>query len=162
MMDRTVLRPNTLVRAGLVLTATGIVSASSVRHALDDTSDLPFAYGFLLYLGLILLASARRQLPTAPLIAFGAFAVTYLGATLSTGGDDLGVVLYVGAAGLAFGATRRLFRPLTVAAFALWTPALRFFGPDPTGGLFPAALAAAAILSLFFLVAVLISREAID
>jgi hypothetical protein len=161
-IDRTVLRPDTLIRAGLVLTATGIVSASSVHHALDDTSDLPFAYGFLLYLGLILLASARRQLPTAPLIAFGAFAATYLSATFSTGGDDLGVVLYVGAAALAFGATRRLFRPLTVAAFALWTPALRLFGPDPTGGLFPAALAAAAILSLFFLAAVLISREAID
>lgn len=32
-----------------MLTATGIVSAASVRNALDDSSALPFAYGFLLY-----------------------------------------------------------------------------------------------------------------
>ena len=162
MIDRTAFRPDTLVRAGLVLTATGIVSASSVWHAYDESSDLQFAIGFLLYLGLVLIASARRQLSAAPLIAFVAFAVAYLGAAFSIAGNDLGVVLYVGAAALAYIVTPRLFRPLTVAAFALWTPALRLFGPDPTGGLFPAALAAGAILSLFFLVAVLISRDAVD
>jgi hypothetical protein len=159
-IDRLAFRPDTLVRAGLVLTATGIVSASSVWHALDERSDLSFVYGFLFYLGLILIASARRQFSAAPLVAFGAFAVTYIGATFSTGGDKAGVVLYVAAAALAYVSTRRLFRPLTVAAFALWTPALRLFGPDPTGGLFPATLAAGAVLALLFLAAVLISRDA--
>ena len=162
MIDRAAFRPDTLVRVGLVLTATGIVSASSVRHAIDESSDLPFAYGFLFYLGLIFIASARRQRSMTPLIAFGAFALTYIGAIFSIGGDDLGIVLYVGAAALAVVVTPRLFRPLTVAAFALWTPALRLFGPDPTGGLFPAALAAGAILALFFLCAVLISRDTVD
>ena len=162
MIDRLAFRPETLARAGLVLTATGIASASSVWHALDESYDLSFVFGFLFYIGLILIASARRQLAAAPIIAFAAFAVTYIGATFSTGGDRAGIVLYVGAAALAYVSTRRLFRPLTVAAFALWTPALRLFGPDPTGGLFPIALAGAAVLALVFLAAVLISRDAID
>jgi hypothetical protein len=162
MIDRTAFRPEALVRVGLVLTATGIVSASSVWHALNESSNLNLVFGFLFYLGLILIASVRRQISAAPLIAFGAFAVTYVGAVVSIRGDDLGILLYVGAAALAFVATRPPFRPLTVAAFALWTPALRLFGPDPTSALFPAALAAAAILALFFLVAVLISRDAVE
>jgi len=161
-IDRTAFRPDTLVRAGLVLTATGVVSAASVRYALSDTSDLPLAYGFLFALGLILIGSAHRQLSAAPLVAFGAFAATYLGAAFSAGGFDQGIALYVAAAALAYLATRRPFRPLTVAAFALWTPALRLFGPDPTGALFPPALAAAAVLALFFLVAVLLARNAAD
>jgi len=161
-IDRLAFRPETLARAGLVLTATGIASASSVWHALDESYDLSFVFGFLFYVGLILIASARRQLAAAPIIAFAAFAVTYIGATFSTGGDRAGIVLYVGAAALAYVSTQRLFRPLTVAAFALWTPALRLFGPDPTGGLFPIALAGAAVLALVFLAAVLISRDAID
>jgi len=161
-IDRTAFRPDTLVRAGLVLTATGVVSAASVRYALSETSDLPFAYGFLFALGLILIGSAHRQLSAAPLIAFGAFAATYLGAAFSAGGFEQGIALYVAAAALAYLATRRPFRPLTVAAFALWTPALRLFGPDPTGDLFPPALAAAAVLALFFLVAVLLTRSAVD
>jgi hypothetical protein len=161
-IDRPAFERDTLVRAGLVLTATGIVSAAAVRHALDDSSDLPFAYGFLFFLGLILLASPRRQLSAAPLIAFGAFAATYLGATFSAGGNDPGVVLYVATAALAYLVTPRPFRTLAVAAFALWTPALRLFGPDPTAGLFPPFLAIAAVLALAFLVAVLVSRDAAD
>jgi len=89
-IDRTAFRPDTLVRAGLVLTATGIVSAASVRYALDETNELPLAYGFMFFLGLVVLASARRQLSIASPIAFGAFAATYIGATFSGGGDELG------------------------------------------------------------------------
>ena len=85
MIDRLAFRPETLARAGLVLTATGIASASSVWHALDENYDLSFVFGFLFYIGLILIASARRQLAAAPIIAFAAFAVTYIGATFSTG-----------------------------------------------------------------------------
>jgi hypothetical protein len=151
---------DTLIRVGLVLSGTGIVSAAAVRHALNDASDLPFAYGFLFFLALVLLASPRRQLSFAPLIAFGAFAATYIGATFSNGGDDAGIVLYVATAALAYLVTPRPFRTLAVAAFALWTPALRLFGPDPTAGLFPAAVAVAAVLALAFLVFTLISRSA--
>jgi hypothetical protein len=151
---------DTLIRAGLVLSGTGIVSAAAVRHALDDSSDLPFAYGFLFFLGLVLLASPRRQLSFAPLVAFGAFAATYIGAAFTTGGNDAGIVLYVVTAALAYLVTPRPFRTLAVAAFALWTPALRLFGPEPTAGLFPAVLAVTAVLALLFLVFTLISRNA--
>jgi hypothetical protein len=142
-----------------VLSGTGIVSAAAVRHALNDASDLPFAYGFLFFLALVLVASPRRQLGVAPLIAFGAFAATYIGAAFSAGGDDAGIVLYVATAAFAYLVTPRPYRTLAVAAFALWTPALRFFGPDPTAGLFPGALAVAAVLALLFLVFTLISRS---
>lgn len=162
MIDGNSARPYTVVRAGVVLTATGIISASSVRFALDDSSDLPFAFGFLLYFALILVASVRRPPSAAPLAALVAFAATYLGFTFTAGGTDLGIVLYVAAAAFAYLATARVFRPLTVAGFALWTPALRLFGANPTAGLFPAALAAGAVLALFFVVAVLISRDAVD
>ena len=160
MIGRAGFERDTLIRAGLVLSGTGIVSAAAVRHALDDSSDLPFAYGFLFFLGLVLLASPRRQVSFAPLVAFGAFAATYIGATFSGAGDDAGIVLYVVTAALAYLVTPRPFRTLAVAAFALWTPALRLFGRDPTAGLFPAALAIAAVLALLFLVFTLISRNA--
>lgn len=160
MIGRAGFERDTLIRAGLVLSGTGIVSAAAVRHALDDSSDLPFAYGFLFFLGLVLLASPRRQLSFAPLVAFGAFAATYIGAAFTTGGNDAGIVLYVVTAALAYLVTPRPFRTLAVAAFALWTPALRLFGPEPTAGLFPAVLAVTAVLALLFLVFTLISRNA--
>jgi len=159
-IDRAGFERDTLIRAGLVLSGTGIVSAAAVRHALDDSSDLPFAYGFLFFLGLVLLASPRRQLSFAPLVALGAFAATYIGAAFTTGGNDAGIVLYVVTAALAYLVTPRPFRTLAVAAFALWTPALRLFGPEPTAGLFPAVLAVTAVLALLFLVFMLISRNA--
>src|SRR5207247_493073 len=59
-------------------------------------------------------------------------------------------------------ATPTTFRPLTVAAFALWTPAIRFFGPDPLAGQFPPLLAFASVLSLINLVATLLDRTARD
>jgi hypothetical protein len=58
--------------------------------------------------------------------------------------------------------TPRLFRPVTVAAFALWTPALRFFGPEPLAGGFPVVLALASLLGLLNLVAALLDRRGGD
>ena len=153
---------DTITRAGLLLTATGIVSAATVRHAIDEGGDIVFAYGFLLYLVLILLAVPRRQLRAAPIIAFVAFAAMYLSAELGEKTNDLLLSLYVIAAAAAYQASPRVFRPLAVAAFALWTPAFRLFGPTPFGDLYPVWMAIATILALFFLVAVLLSRDTTD
>ena len=153
---------DTITRAGLLLTATGILSAATVRHAIDEGSDIIFAYGFTLYLLLVLFAVPRQQLRVAPLVAFGAFAAMYLSATFSAGTNDLALSLYVIAGAAAYLLTRPIFRPLAVAAFALWTPAFRLFGPTPFGDLYPGWMAIASILALFFLVAVLISRDTTD
>jgi hypothetical protein len=153
---------DTITRAGLILTATGVISAATVRHAIDEGGDIVFAWGFLLYLVLILIAIPRRQLRIAPLVAFAAFAAMYLSATFGQDTNDLGISLYVIAAAAAYVATPRLFRPLAVAGFALWSPAFRLFGPTPFGDLYPGWMAVATILALFFLVAVLLARDPAD
>lgn len=153
---------DTITRAGLLLTATGVMSAATVRHAIDEGGDIVFAWGFFLYLVLILIAVPRRQLRIAPLVAFVAFAAMYLGAEFGEKTNDLGLSLYVIAAAAAYVATPRMFRPLAVAAFALWSPAFQLFGPAPFGDLYPASVAIATILALFFLVAVLLARDTTD
>ncbi len=152
----------TLVRAGLVLTATGIVSAASVRHAIDEGGDIIFAYGFLLYLVLVVIAVPRRPFRYASLVAFLAFAAMYLSAATEPDVDHLGLALYVIAGALAYLVTPAKLRVLTVAAVASWTPALRFFSADPFVGEYPLSGAIAAILALLFLVVVLIARDKID
>ena len=154
-----------LVRAGLILTATGIVSASVVRQAVDEGggSSLTFGYGFLLYLVLILIAVPRHPPRYGALVAFLAFAAMYLSAAITDDHmNDLGLTLYVAAAALAYVATTPPFRPITIAAFALWTPVFRFFGPDPGFGAYPPSLAAATMTALLFLVAVLLDRTRTD
>jgi uncharacterized protein YjeT (DUF2065 family) len=151
----------TLLRAALVLTATGIVSASSVRHALEDGgTDLAFAIGYAFYLGLILVATPLRPPRWAAPLGFALVALTYVVAVLTLQGNAIAIALYVVAAYLGYLATPTMFRPLTVAAFALWTPALRFFGPEPLAGGFPPILALASVLALFNLVAALLDRSA--
>ena len=151
------------MRAGLVLTATGVVSAAAERHALDEGGDIVFGYGFLLYLALILIAVPRRPWRYAPLAAFAAFAAIYLGAALTPGAtQDLGIAVYVIAGTMAYIIAPARFRALTVAAFALWTPAFRFFGPDPLGGLYPITNVVAAVLALLFLAMMLLLRVRVD
>jgi len=159
MIEAGAFRSETLIRAGLALTATGIVSAASIYVAIDQRSEVPLALGFVAYLAVILLGAVRHQFRRAPLITLGLFAVAYLAVSVGVGGSAVGMVLYVVAAALAYWLTSPTFRPLAVAAFALWTPALRLLGPDPTAGMFPWSLAIAALLALFFLVGVLLSRR---
>ena len=153
--------PPRLDRAGLIVTATGIVSASAVSHALDERSGVAFSFGFLLYLALIAFAASRNAFRYAYVVAFIAFAMTYIGLDQVQDGIGAPILLYVAAAGLATAATPSAYRSLTVGAFALWTPAIRFFGPHPFDGSFPLSVTIAAILSLFALVAILIARDAI-
>lgn len=154
---------NALLRAALVLTATGIVSAASVRHAIDEAgTDFPFAIGYAFYLALILIATPRQPPRWAPIVGFALVALTYGLAIITLEGNAIAIALYIAAAYLGYLATPPAFRPLTVAAFALWTPALRFFGPDPTEGRFPPLLALASVLALFSLVSALVDRTARD
>ncbi|MEK6207534.1 MAG: hypothetical protein AABM32_07825 [Chloroflexota bacterium] len=154
---------STLLRAALALTATGIVSAASIRHALEEGgSDLAFAVGYAFYLSLILIATPRNPPRWAPALGFVFAAITYVVAIATLSGNTLGVLLYLVVALLGYLATPTTFRPLTVAAFALWTPAIRFFGPDPLAGAFPPVLAFASVLSLINLVAALLDRSVLD
>ena len=154
---------STLLRASLALTATGIVSAASIRHVLEEGgTDIPFAVGYAFYLSLILIATPRHPPRWSPVLAFAFAAITYAVAIVTLNGNALAVGLYLAAALLGYVATPAAFRPLTVAAFALWTPAIRFFGPDPLAGEFPPLLAFASVLSLINLVAALLDRSAGD
>ena len=154
---------STLLRAALALTATGIVSAASIRHVLEEGgADLPFAIGYAFYLSVILIATPRHPPRWSPVVAFVFAAITYAWAVFSLNGNPLFLAVYLVAAVLGYIATPAIFRPLTVAAFALWTPALRFFGPDPLAGDFPPLLAFASVLSLINLVASLLDRTARD
>jgi hypothetical protein len=154
---------STLLRAALALTATGIVSAASIRHALEEGgADLSFAVGYAFYLSLILIATPRNPPRWAPALGFVFAAITYVVAITTLSGNTLAVGLYLVVALLGYIATPSTFRPLTVAAFALWTPAIRFFGPDPLAGAFPPVLAFASVLSLINLVAALLDRSAGD
>jgi hypothetical protein len=153
---------STLLRAALALTATGIVSAATVRHALEGGDDLAFAVGYAFYLLLILIATPRHPPRWAPAVGFVLAAITYVLAITALSGNALAMALYLLVALLGYVATPATYRPLTVAAFALWTPAIRFFGPDPLAGAFPPLLAFASVLSLINLVAALLDRSARD
>ena len=150
------------MRAGLILAATGLVSASSVRHAINQAGDIVFAYGFALYLALILLAVPRRPVRYASLLAFAAFAGMYLSAATDAQANGLGIALYVTAGALAYLVTPGKLRALTVAAFASWTPGLRFLSADPFVGDYPVTDVIAGILALFFLLVVLVARDDVD
>ena len=154
---------STLLRAALALTATGIVSAASIRHVVEEGGgELAFAIGYAFYLALILIATPRHPPRWSPLLGFGLVAITYSWAIVSLNGNPFALGLYLIAAILGYVATPATFRPLTVAAFALWTPAIRFFGPDPLAAAFPPLLAFASVLSLINLVAALLDRSATD
>ena len=154
---------SSLLRAALALTATGIVSAASIRHVQDDSgADVMFAVAYAFYLSLILIATPRHPPRWAPALGFAFAAITYVAAILTLNGNALAVGLYLLVALLGYLATPAAFRPLTVAGFALWTPAIRFFGPDPLAGQFPPLLAFASVVSLINLVAALLDRTARD
>jgi uncharacterized protein YjeT (DUF2065 family) len=154
---------STLLRASLALTATGIVSAASIRHALEEGgSDLAFGVAYAFYLSLILIATPRNPPRWAAALGFVFAAITYVVAITTLSGNTVAVGLYLVVALLGYIATPATFRPLTVAAFALWTPAIRFFGPNPLAGEFPPLLAFASVLSLINLVAALLDRSALD
>src|SRR2546430_13991383 len=103
---------STLLRAALALTATGIVSAASIRHVQDESgADVMFAVAYGFYLSLILIATPRHPPRWAPVLGFAFAAITYVGAILTLNGNTLAVGLYLLVALLGYLATPLTFRP---------------------------------------------------
>ena len=150
---RTDPRGGLVTRVGLVLTAVGIASAAVDRRSLaGSTPDVPLAVGFGMFVGILLFASLRRPPRGLVWLALGLVGLIYVMAAAELASSVLGMISYIL---FALGAT--LFtaphlRPLMVAAFALWTPALWLFGPSEALAQLPAELRIGAVVVLAFTV----------
>ena len=150
---RTDPRRGLVTRVSLVLTAVGIASAAVDRRSLaGSTPDVPLAVGFGMFVGILLFASLRRPPRGLVWLALALVGLIYLMAAAELASSVLGMTSYLL---FALGAT--LFtaphlRPLMVAAFALWTPALWLFGPSDALTQLPAALRIASVVALAFTV----------
>lgn len=146
-------RRGLLTRVGLALTAVGIASAAVDRRSLaGSTPDVPLAVGFAMFVGILLFASLRRPPRGLVWLALGLVGLIYVMAAAELASSVLGMTSYIL---FALGAT--LFtaphlRPLMVAAFALWTPALWLFGPNDAVEELPVPLRLAAVFALAFTV----------
>ena len=154
---------STLVRVSLALVATGIVAAASLRPALSDVGpDVPFAVAFLSFIVLLLIAAAAEPPRWSLAIAFALAALTYAVTVLANGGTIVGIGAYVVAGLAAYRASPPRSRPLAVAIFALWIPAIRLLGPDPLAGAFPSLLAGASVVALAAGAAAVLDPRAVE
>jgi len=101
--------------------------AFGLRLTPDEGGDIVFAYGFLLYLLLILAAVPRRPIRYASLLAFVSFAAMYLTATADPSVFDPGGAIR---SGLGF-----IGQPVTVVFDARGTRVKAWGGAVPTGAL---------------------------
>ena len=149
------------LRVGLALAATGVASAGLGRRALSGSgADVPLAVAFGCFAILLVLATLQRPPRASPWIALAFAAAIYLGSAVALGGSPLGVTVYFGAAAFAAWRTPSHLRAFTVAAFALWTPALDLFAsPDVT--VLPTPVLVAAMFALAYTVAVLVDPSSV-
>lgn len=144
------------IRVGLALTATGIASAGLARRALSGSpADVPLAVAFGCFILLLLLATFQRPPRPSAWIALALVAVVYIATAAALAETPVGMVAYLAAAALATWRTASHLRAFTVAAFALWTPALGLFATRGDAVL-PAPVLAAAMFALGYTVAVLV------
>src|SRR5687768_10609815 len=154
------------MRVGLALTATGIASAGLGRRALGETgADVPLATAFGCFAIVLFLASLQRPPRASPWICLALVAGVYIAAAVALTSTPLdpqrqglgpaSMVAYLAAATLATWRTPSHLRPFTVAAFALWTPALGIFATRGAPVL-PGPVLAAAMFALAYTVAVLV------
>jgi len=142
-----------VLRVGLVVAATGIVSAAIDRRALAIApADVPLAVGYGLFLAVLLIATFRRPVPGAMWIAFGSFALVYLLAATELASSVEGMTSYLLFALGATLITAPHLRPLMVAAFSMWTAALWVYGPTAMLDELPTAVRIAAVFTLAFTV----------
>ncbi len=145
----------TLARAGLVLVATGVLSFVSVRGYLEDAAptERDLTIGFAAFFALVLLASARVPPAWSALLALVLTATAYVWGTTLAGGTGLAALGLLVLVAFAYFLAEPAYRPLVIAGFALWTPALYLFGSRSLLRVEPiVALAAGAALA-FLLVA---------
>jgi hypothetical protein len=144
------------MRVGLALTATGIASAGLGRRALSGSgADVPLAFAFSCFAILIVLATLQRPPRASAWLGLALAAGVYLATAVVLADTPIGMVAYLAAVALATWRTPTHLRPFTVAAFALWTPALGLFATSETTVL-PAPVLGAAMFALAYTVAVLV------
>ncbi len=116
------------MRVGLALTATGIASAGLGRRALAETgADVPLAMAFGCFVIVLFLASLQRPPRASAWIGLALTAGIYIATAVALAETPLGMLAYFGAAAFATWRTAPHLRAFTVAAFALFTPALGLF-----------------------------------
>ncbi|HEY6204433.1 MAG TPA: hypothetical protein VI056_15540 [Candidatus Limnocylindria bacterium] len=144
------------LRVGLALTATGIASAGLGRRALSGSSaDVPLAIAFGCFVVLLVLATLQRPPRLSVWVGLVMTAGLYIATAVALAGAPLGMAAYFAAAAFAAWRTPPHLRAFTVAAFALWTPALGIFA-SPGVTVLPAPVFAAAMFALAYTVAVLV------
>lgn len=144
------------MRVGLALTATGIASAGLGRRELSGSpADVPLAMAFGCFVILLVFATLQRPPRVSAWIGLALTAGIYVATALALADAPLGMAAYFAAAALATRRTPSHLRALTVAAFALWTPALGVFAAPGTVVL-PAPVLAAAMFALAYTIAVLV------
>jgi hypothetical protein len=149
------------MRVGLALTATGIASAGLGRRELSGSpADVPLALAFGCFVILLTLATLRRPPHVSAWIGLALTAGVYIATALALTDAPLGMAAYFAAATLATWRTPSHLRAFTVAAFALWTPALDVFAAFGTMVL-PVPVLAAAMFALAYTVAVLVDPSGV-
>jgi len=144
------------MRVGLALTATGIASAGLGRRALAETgADVPLASAFGCFAIVLVLASLQRPPRASAWIGLALAAGIYVATAVALAEAPLGMAAYFAAAALATWRTAPHLRPFTVAAFALWTPALGLFATRG-GTVLPTPVLFAAMFVLAYTVAALV------
>jgi len=144
------------MRIGLALTATGIASAGLGRRALSGSgADVPLAVAFGCLVIVVLLATLLRPPRASVWIALALTAGVYVATAHALAETPVGMAVYLGAATLATWRTAMHLRAFTVAAFALWTPALDVFA-SPDVAVLPTPVLIAAMFALCFTVLVLV------
>jgi len=149
------------MRVGLALTATGIASAGLGRRALAETgADVPLAAAFGCFAVLLFLASLQRPPRVSAWIGLALAAGIYIATAVALAESALGMLAYFGAAAFATWRTAPHLRAFTVAAFALFTPALGLFATRGDTVL-PGPVLFAAMFSLAYTVAVLVDPSGV-
>jgi len=144
------------MRVGLALIATGIASAGLGRRALSGSgADVPLAVAFGCVAILLVLASLQRPPRVSAWIGLALAAGIYIATAVALAETALGMVAYFGAAAFATWRTAPHLRAFTVAAFALWTPALGVFATRGDTVL-PMPVLLAAMFALAYTVAALV------
>ena len=149
------------LRVGLALTATGIATAGLGRRALAETgADAPLATAFGCFMVVLVLATLQRPPRASAWIGLALAAGVYIAAAVALAETPLGMVAFFGAAAAATWRTAPQLRPFTVAAFALFTPALGLFATRGDAVL-PVPVLAAAMFALAYTVAVLVDPSGV-
>jgi hypothetical protein len=153
---RTDPRLGVALRVGLALTATGIASAGLGRRALSGSgADVPLAVAFGCFAIVLVLATLRRPPRLSAWLGLSMAGGIYLATAVALADTTIGMAAYLAVAAFATWRTPSHLRAFTVAAFALWTPALGIFASRGVMVL-PAPVLVAAMFALAYTVAVLV------